>query len=60
MLKSAPHRTTSDAAQMGTDAHGLVKRLNHCEKLPRLHQIFAHGLINMSNGLTHDKRNTCS
>lgn len=29
MLKGAPHRTTSDAAQMGTDTHGLVERLNH-------------------------------
>jgi hypothetical protein len=37
MLKGAPRRTTSDAAQMGTDVHGLVEQLNRGEKLPRLH-----------------------
>ena len=37
MLKGAPRRTTSDAAQMGTDVHGLVEKLNRGESLGQLH-----------------------
>lgn len=51
MLKRAPQRSTGEAAQLGTEVHGLAERLNRGEDLGAVHPDFEPWIAQYNNFL---------